>query len=127
MRARRLPDKIRQFQARIEPWFATQLHIKLPHSVNDLSKAAADRLQGEAAWDTASTALFGTLGYVGVALSALLVPVFALYLLIDFDRIVTRVEQLDPAPLVAGHLVGRASDIHKDAVRLRPRPAHRAT
>ena len=33
---------------------------------------------------------------MGVALSALIVPVFALYLLIDFDRIVARVEQLVP-------------------------------
>ena len=101
-------------QARLEPWFATQLHIKLPHSVNDLSKAAADRLQGEAAWDTARTALFGTLGYVGVALSALASsPVFAgLYLLIDFDRIVNKVEQLIPRRWSPG-ISSVARDIHK--------------
>lgn len=107
-----LPEKIRHLQARLEPWFATQLHIKLPHSVNDLSKAAADRLQGEAAWDTARTALFGTLGYVGVALSALIVPVFALYLLIDFDRIVNKVEQLIPRRWSPG-ISSVAREIHK--------------
>ncbi|MGH7272360.1 MAG: AI-2E family transporter, partial [Polyangiaceae bacterium] len=44
----------------------------------------------------ASDALFGTLSYVAVVLSALIVPVFALYLLIDFDRIVHRAAQLVP-------------------------------
>lgn len=107
-----LPEKIGRLQARIEPWFATQLHMKLPHSLNDLSKAAADRLQGEGAWETARTALFGTLGYVGVALSALIVPVFALYLLIDFDRIVTKVEQLIPRRWSPG-ISSVARDIHK--------------
>lgn len=91
-----LPDKVAGLQARLEPWFNNKLHIKLPHTMNDLSKEVATRLQGEGALETARTALFGTLGYVGVALSALIVPVFALYLLIDFDRIVTRVEQLVP-------------------------------
>jgi predicted PurR-regulated permease PerM len=86
--------------------------MKLPHSLNDLGKAAADRLQGEGAWDTARMALFGTLGYVGVALSALIVPVFALYLLIDFDRIVTKVEQLIPRRWSPG-ISAVARDIHK--------------
>lgn len=107
-----LPEKIRHLQARIEPWFASQLHIKLPHSVNDLSKAAAERFQGGGAWETGRTALFGTLGYVGVALSALIVPVFALYLLIDFDRIVNKVEQLIPRRWSPG-ISSVARDIHK--------------
>jgi predicted PurR-regulated permease PerM len=42
----------------------------------------------------AALALFGTLSYVAVGLSALIIPVFALYLLIDFDRIVARVGDL---------------------------------
>lgn len=107
-----LPEKIGRLQARLEPWFLTQLHIKLPHSVNDLSKAAADRLQGEAGWESARMAAFGTLGYVGVALSALIVPVFALYLLIDFDRIVNKVEQLIPRRWSPG-ISSVARDIHK--------------
>src|SRR6476469_3860661 len=62
--------------------------------------------------ETARTALLGTLGYVGVALSALIVPVFALYLLIDFDRIVNRVEQLIPRRWSPG-ISSVARDIHK--------------
>jgi predicted PurR-regulated permease PerM len=91
-----IPDQIRALQARIEPWFATQLHVKLPHSMGDLEKALTERLRSDSAYDNARSFLFGTIGYVGVALSALIVPVFALYLLIDFDRIVARVGQLVP-------------------------------
>lgn len=106
-----LPEKLKDLQLRIEPWLATTLHIKLPHSMNDLSKVLA-KLEVAPSMDTARTALFGTLGYVGVALSALIVPVFALYLLIDFDRIVDRVEQLIPRRWSPGiSSVGR--DIHK--------------
>jgi predicted PurR-regulated permease PerM len=107
-----LPDQIYALQARIEPWFATQLHVKLPHSINDLEKALTERIQSGNSYDNARSFLFGTIGYVGVALSALIVPVFALYLLIDFDRIVARVEQLVPrrwAPPIADV----ARQIHK--------------
>ncbi|MBX3202158.1 MAG: AI-2E family transporter [Labilithrix sp.] len=107
-----LPAKLRDLQLRAEPWFASSLHIKLPHSMNDLSKVFSDRLQSGDTMDTARTALFGTLGYVGVALSALIVPVFALYLLIDFDRIVNRVEQLIPRRWTPG-ISSVARDIHK--------------
>ncbi len=107
-----VPEKLRRLQVRADPWFATQLHIKLPHSMNDLSKAFTERLQSVGAMETARTALFGTLGYVGVALSALIVPVFALYLLIDFDRIVNRVEQLIPRRWSPG-ISSVAHDIHK--------------
>jgi predicted PurR-regulated permease PerM len=107
-----LPEKLRRLQIRAEPWFATTLHIKLPHSMNDLSKALTERVQAGGTVETARTALFGTLGYVGVALSALIVPVFALYLLIDFDRIVARVEQLIPRRWSPG-ISAVARDIHK--------------
>jgi len=107
-----LPEKLVRLQLRAEPWFASTLHIKLPHSMNDLSKALTDRIQSLGAMETARTALFGTLGYVGVALSALIVPVFALYLLIDFDRIVDRVEQLIPRRWSPG-ISSVARDIHK--------------
>ena len=91
-----IPEQIHALQSRIEPWFATSLHVKLPHTIADLEKAATERLQSGGAYENARTFLFGTIGYVGVALSALIVPVFALYLLIDFDRIVARVGQLVP-------------------------------
>jgi predicted PurR-regulated permease PerM len=106
-----LPDKLVRLQVRTEP-YARSLHVTLPHTSNDLWKALTERLQSGGAMETARTALFGTLGYVGVALSALIVPVFALYLLIDFDRIVSRVEQLIPRRWSPG-ISSVARDIHK--------------
>lgn len=110
--SRAFPDKIAVLYGKVEPWFATKLHVKLPHTMNELSGALSERFQGDGGWETARMALFGTLGYVGVALSALIVPVFALYLLIDFDRIVTRVEQLLPRRWV-DPIGGVARQIHK--------------
>jgi predicted PurR-regulated permease PerM len=107
-----LPDQIRHLLSRLEPWFAQNLRIKLPHSTADWERALGDRLKEIGAAETARTALFGTISYVGVALSALIVPVFALYLLIDFDRIVTRVEQLIPRRWV-GSIADVAREIHK--------------
>ena len=91
-----IPAQINALQSRVEPWFATTLHVKLPHTLADLQKAATERLREGGGYENTRAFLFGTIGYVGVALSALIVPVFALYLLIDFDRIVARVGQLVP-------------------------------
>jgi predicted PurR-regulated permease PerM len=66
--------------------------------MSELGTDLRDKLQAEFPnfLSAASEALFGTLSYVAVILSALIVPVFALYLLIDFDRIVARTGQLVP-------------------------------
>ncbi len=110
--SRALPDQIRNLQARVEPWFYQTLRIKLPHTASDIERVVGQQLQTSEATETARRALFGTLGYVGVALSALIVPVFALYLLIDFDRIVSKVEQLIPRRFVGG-IGDVARQIHK--------------
>ena len=93
-----LPAQLKRLEERIEPWLLTTFKIKLPHSMSELSKDIGDRLQAQFPnlMSAASVALFGTLSYVAVVLSALIVPVFALYLLIDFDRIVARTAQLVP-------------------------------
>jgi predicted PurR-regulated permease PerM len=66
--------------------------------MSELGGELRDRVQSQfpSLMAAASVALFGTLSYVAVVLSALIVPVFALYLLIDFDRIVARTGQLVP-------------------------------
>jgi predicted PurR-regulated permease PerM len=93
-----LPQQLQALQSRVEPWLLQNFKVKIPHTFAELSKALGDKAQsqGPSMLGTALQALFGTLSYVGVALSALIVPVFALYLLIDFDRIVSRVEELIP-------------------------------
>jgi predicted PurR-regulated permease PerM len=98
-----LPSELQALEARVEPWFWSALHLKLPHTMNDLNRAVADRMRGEfpSLASTVILALFGTLSYVAVVLSALIVPLFALYLLIDFDRIMARSAQLVPRRWVA--------------------------
>lgn len=95
--AAELPAQLDRLRGRVEPWLVTRLHIKVPHSFDELSRALEEnRVQVPSMTEAASGALFGTLSYVGVALSALIVPVFALYLLIDFDSIVERAGELVP-------------------------------
>jgi predicted PurR-regulated permease PerM len=93
-----LPSQLQRFEERIEPWLWHTFKFKPPHSFAELSKEFGDRIQAQlpSIATAASVALFGTLSYLAVGLSALIVPVFALYLLIDFDRIVGRTGQLIP-------------------------------
>ncbi|MDP9035414.1 MAG: AI-2E family transporter [Myxococcota bacterium] len=93
-----LPDQLRRLEERVEPWLWQYFHFKPPHTMTELGTQLRDKLQSQFPdmASAASVALFGTLSYVGVVLSALIVPVFALYLLIDFDRIVARTGQLVP-------------------------------
>lgn len=100
------PVQLKSLEARIEPWLWQNLHFKPPHTMSELGNDVHAKLaeQFPNLLTAASVALFGTLSYLAVVLSALLVPVFSLYLLIDFDRIVGRTGQLVPRrwyPLVA--------------------------
>jgi predicted PurR-regulated permease PerM len=98
-----LPSELSALGARVEPWMWSTFHLKLPHSMNDLSRVLADKAQADlpSMASTAALALFGTLSYVAVIFSALIIPFFSLYLLIDFDRIVARGAQLVPRRWVA--------------------------
>lgn len=92
------PDQVQSLERRVEPWMWNTLHVKLPHSLAELGHAVGERVEAElpSMLSAAALALFGTLSYLMVLLSALIVPVFALYLLIDFDRIVRRLGDLVP-------------------------------
>ena len=105
-----LPAELKALEARVERWLWQVFHFKPPHTMTELGMQVRDKLREQFpdVLSAASTALFGTLSYMGVVLSALIVPVFALYLLIDFDRIVGRAGDLVPrrfAPQIAD--VGR--------------------
>ena len=93
-----LPQEVQGLQDRLEPWLWSNFHVKTPHSLGDLVRAIAERLQsqGPGAMSTLVFALFGTLGYLSVVFSFMIVPVFALYLLIDFNRLMDRGTQLVP-------------------------------
>jgi predicted PurR-regulated permease PerM len=96
--AAELPGELKALQTRVEPWLWQNFHFRPPHTIGELGTDLRDKLQAQFPdfVSAASIALFGTLSYLAVVLSALIVPVFALYLLIDFDRIVARTGQLVP-------------------------------
>ena len=93
-----LPSQLKGLEVRLEPWLWQNFHFKPPQTMSELGTELRDKLQEQFPnlVTAASLALFGTLSYLAVVLSALIVPVFALYLLIDFDRIVARTAQLVP-------------------------------
>jgi predicted PurR-regulated permease PerM len=93
-----LPSQFKGLEQRVEPWLWQTFHFRPPHTMGELGTQVRDKLQAQFPdlVTAASVALFGTLSYLAVGLSALLVPVFALYLLIDFDSIVRRSGQLIP-------------------------------
>lgn len=93
-----MPAQLKGLEDRLEPWLWQTFHFRPPHTMSELGTQVKDRLQSQFPnlISAATVALFGTLSYLAVGLSALIVPVFALYLLIDFDHIVERTAQLVP-------------------------------
>ncbi|WP_394838850.1 AI-2E family transporter [Pendulispora rubella] len=112
--ARDLPSQVENLEDRLEPWLWNTFKLKVPHSLGELGHSLGERLekQGPGLLSALALALFGTLSYVAVVLSALIVPVFALYLLIDFDRIVAHTGQLVPRRWIAP-VTDVANQIHR--------------
>ncbi|HSY22267.1 MAG TPA: AI-2E family transporter [Polyangiaceae bacterium] len=112
--ATELPSELKGFESRAEPWLWQTFHFKPPHTMGELGTELTSKLQSQFPdlVSVVSIALFGTLSYLGVILSALIVPVFALYLLIDFDRIVHRTGQLIPRRWYR-HAASVARQIHR--------------
>lgn len=95
---KQLPTQLEALLKKAEPWLWQQFKFRLPHNTKELftryGSNMREHLPDAARW--ASGVLFGTLSYAFVILSLLIVPVFAFYLLIDFDRIVERAGKLVP-------------------------------
>jgi len=89
-----LPLELKGLEARVEPLLWQTFHFKPPTTMSELATDIQGRVQQQ--FPSLLGAASGTLSYVAVILSALIVPVFALYLLIDFNRIVERTGQLVP-------------------------------
>ena len=84
-----LHAQVDDLRGRVEPFLQQTFNIKLPHTWAEMKPYLPEpKTFGEWA--------FGTLSYVALVLSALIVPVFSLYLLIDFDRIVRYTGKLVP-------------------------------
>lgn len=93
-----LPAQIEALRERAEPFFRDTLHIEIPRTWGEL----ASKLDGEVQAKLPEllrgvfVALFGTLNVILVAIGALIIPLFALYLLIDFDQNRERFKRLVP-------------------------------
>ncbi|MGF1469376.1 MAG: AI-2E family transporter [Sandaracinaceae bacterium] len=105
---RELPQQLERLQGQVEPWL-TARGIPVPHSldeaVNLLGSSVAGEGGGSAEVATRAAAvgemaigwvLGGTNWALAVGTTVILVPVFAFYLLYDFDRIVAAVRELIP-------------------------------
>jgi len=99
------PEQMRALKERIDPWVWQVFHINLPHTWGELASKIAEQMRARTPdlLQGSMVALFGTLNVILIVVATLIVPVFALYLLIDFDRNVERARKLIPrrwAPLV---------------------------
>jgi predicted PurR-regulated permease PerM len=108
------PAQMQAFKERLDPWVWQVFHINLPHTWGELVFKIGDSVRARIPdlISGSTGALFGTLNVIVICVAALIIPVFALYLLIDFDRNVERFQRLIPrrwTPLVGSI----ASEIHR--------------
>src|SRR6266481_4864472 len=109
-----LPEQLRALKERIDPWVWQVFHINLPHTWGELASKIAEEMRARTPdlVQGSMVALFGTLNVILIVVATLIVPVFALYLLIDFDRNVERVKGLMPRRLA--HTMGSiALEVHR--------------
>jgi predicted PurR-regulated permease PerM len=90
-----LPAKLEKLVTSFDSWLYGRFRQHVPRTLSELAKAMSG-VQPSSALGAGATALFGTLTYLGLAFSALVIPLFSVYLLIDFDRIVLRSAELVP-------------------------------
>ena len=95
--ARKLPEQLGNLYARTEIFLRDRFHYRMPATWGELLTNYG-ALIAEHVPDAAGigSALFGTFSAIFVLLGTLIVPIFALYLLGDFDRIIARGALLVP-------------------------------
>ena len=101
---RELPAKAKDLLNKVEPWLA-QRGVNVPHTADEWIA----KLQGQA--NSAASSLLapagnalkwvigGTMSVLGAALAAVIVPILAVYLLNDFDRMTVGIRELIPLRL----------------------------
>ena len=96
-----LPDHATRTLARVQPWLARQ-GITLPSTSDawiEKLRANADALSKvplAPVGNVLKTVIGGTFSAIGAIFAALIVPILAVYLLNDFDRIITGIKDLVP-------------------------------
>lgn len=113
--AKELPGQLSALVARMEPWLRAQ-GIEPPHSLKEaLEQAGVDAkdLAGKAAAPASrvlSYVLGGTASILGALGNLIIVPVFAFYLLHDWDRMLTAMRDLVPWR-IRPHVVDIAGEV----------------
>lgn len=93
----RLPAELSALHERIEDLLWTRYHYRLPETWSELfAKYGGDLRTQLPDASRMWSAILGSVGAIFVLLGMLIVPIFALYLLGDFDRIVKRAALLVP-------------------------------
>lgn len=93
-----LPTQVAQLRQRLDPWVFDRFNTHLPGSVSDVTRDYGATIRGglPQVFESVVPAIFGTFNFVVVAAGSLIIPIFALYLLMDFDVIIRRGSVLLP-------------------------------
>jgi predicted PurR-regulated permease PerM len=93
-----IPEKALRLRRKVEPWIWSTFHYKIPATPGELALKAVEaaRARGLDVLDSVGKALFSTLNAIVLSLGMLIIPVFTIYLLIDFDAVVARTARLVP-------------------------------
>lgn len=114
---RDLPQHAQRALAKAEPWLTKQ-GIQVPHTADEWIarlKGQTDNLSSSMlapVGEFLKTVIGGTASMIGAALGALIVPILAVYLLNDFDRLTTQARELIP-PRWQPTVVSYATEIDK--------------
>ncbi len=99
-----IPGKLHQVLARFVPWLEATFHIAVPHNVEDAFNGLLKGLDtldlrslARPAGSVLKAVFGGTVSVIASFAGAVMVPVFAFYLLRDFDDLVAWIHDLIPA------------------------------
>lgn len=108
-----LPQQLSALQSRLEPWLWERFHLTLPHTFGDLLSEYGEAIRRRApeVLKSALPTLFSTVSFVVVLAGSLIIPIFAVYLLMDFEAIVEKANILVPRRYSTG-AVDLASAVH---------------
>jgi len=109
-----LPELLKGLSDRFDPWIWEKFHLRLPQSWGDVTRDYGDEIRRRMPQmiEGAAPALFGTFNLAAALAGFLIVPVFALYLLMDLHVIVERAGALIPRRY-AGTIFDIARQIHR--------------
>ena len=93
----RLPDQFEAFRKNAAQWLWERFHLRIPNTIEDLTAKFGNEIRNLAPSSSDVAGAFNrALDSAWAALSSLIVPIFAFYLLADFDGIVRYCRKLIP-------------------------------